>query len=129
MILAARQERVVAWVQRDARHWRRVAAVVPDVRVVMCGQVSYRVVNFCRRVEDALRVMCEARQVHAVLLGFQLLRVLALIAIVDLKRIVRPSYDRELSTVVEIKRCDVGFCMIGFEPLNKGKLVQVQHLA
>jgi hypothetical protein len=56
------------------------------------GEVPYRVVDFCTRIDDALRVVRKARKVDAILLTLELLRVLALLAVVDLEGVVVACY-------------------------------------
>jgi hypothetical protein len=48
----------------------------------------------------------EARKVDTILLTLQLLRVLALLAVVDLERVVVACYDGEFARVVEVERGD-----------------------
>jgi hypothetical protein len=61
-------------------------------------------VYFCARVDDALRVMREAREVDAVLLALELLRMLAFPTIVDLESAVIACNDGEFARVIEVER-------------------------
>ena len=65
-------------------------------------RVKYTV-HFCAGEDDALRMMREARKVHAVLLALELLCVLALLAIVYLDGVVVARDNRELSRVIEVE--------------------------
>ena len=65
-----------------------MALEVADVRVVVCGEEADGVIDLCTGIDYALRMVTEARQMHAVLLALELLGVLAFFAIVDLERVV-----------------------------------------
>jgi uncharacterized protein involved in cysteine biosynthesis len=83
-----------------------VALEVADVRVVVRRQIADSIVDLCARVDDALCMMGESREVHAVLLALELLCVLSFLAVVDLKRVVVACYNGELARVVEVKGRD-----------------------
>jgi hypothetical protein len=72
----------------------------------VCGEVSDRVVDLCTRVDDALRMVREAREMYAILLTLQLLCVLAFLAVVDLEGVVVACYDGKLARVVEVEGGD-----------------------
>jgi len=74
-----------------------VALEVADVRVVVGGDVSHGIVYFCAGVDDALRVVREARKVDAIFMTLELFSPLAFSAIVDVKCVVIASYDGELA--------------------------------
>jgi hypothetical protein len=77
---------------------------IPYVAVVVRGQETNGIVDFRRSVDDALRMVAEAREVDAVLLALELLGVFAFFAVVDLKRVVVARDDCEFARVVEVKR-------------------------
>jgi hypothetical protein len=85
-----------------------VALEVADVRVVVCGEEAQGVIDFGAGVDDALGMVGEARQVDAILLRLELLRVLALFAVVDLEGVVVACDNGKLARVVEVERGDGG---------------------
>jgi len=86
-----------------------VAFEVADVGVVVRGEVADRVVDFCTRVDDALRMVGEARKMYAIFLTLQLFCVLSFLAVVDLEGVVVARYYGKLACVIEVERCD-GCC-------------------
>ncbi len=65
-----------------------MALEVADVRVVVCGEKADGIVHLGTRVDDALRMVTEARKMDAVFLTLKLFGVLAFLAVVDLERVV-----------------------------------------
>jgi hypothetical protein len=65
-----------------------VALEVADIRIVVCREEADGIVDLCARVDDALRMVTEARKMDAVLLALKLFSMLAFFAVVDLEGIV-----------------------------------------
>lgn len=58
----------------------------------MCGEVANRVVNFCTRVDDALRMVGEACEMDAIFLTLEFFRMFPFLAVVDLEGVVVARY-------------------------------------
>jgi hypothetical protein len=74
-----------------------VSLEIAYVRVVVCGEVANGVVDFCARVDDALRVVREARKMYAILVALELFPPLAFPAVVDMETVVVAPYYGELA--------------------------------
>ena len=61
-------------------------------------------VDFRAGVDDALCVVREAREMHAILLALQLFGMLPLLAVIYLEGVIVAGYDGELACVVKVKR-------------------------
>lgn len=70
----------------------------------MCGEVANRIVDFRTRIDNALRMVGEARKVHAILLALELLGMLAFLAVVNLECVVVACYNSELPRVIKVER-------------------------
>ena len=103
VVLRTAYKVILARTQRDRRHRVGVALEVPDVAVIVRGQETDRVVHLCRGVDDALRMVAEAREVDAVFLALELFGVFAFFAVVDLERVVVARDDCEFARVVEVE--------------------------
>jgi hypothetical protein len=101
-------------------HGVGVAFEVADVRVVVRGEVADRVVDFGACVDNALRVVREARQVHAVFLRLELFGMFTLLTVVNLERVVVAGYNGKFACVIEVERGDGGGAWTGrFEALER----------
>lgn len=96
--------------------------------VVNGGATEYTV-HFGASIYDALRVVRKAREMHTVLLALQLFGMFALLAIIDLERIVVACHDCKLSGVIKVERGHRSPRVAGFEflssrqngtPINRG---------
>jgi hypothetical protein len=74
-----------------------VSLEVPYVRVVVCGEVANGVVDLCAGIDDALRVVREARKVDAILVALELFPPLSFPAVVDMETVVVAPYYGELA--------------------------------
>ena len=83
----------------------------------MCREETDRIIDLGACIDDTLRMVREARQVHAILCAPQLLCVLAFLAVVDLERVVVAGNDGKFARVVEVERRDGGAGVGGLEPL------------
>ena len=61
-------------------------------------------IDFRARVDDALSVVREAREMHAILLALQLFGVLPLFAVIDLEGVIVAGYDGQFACVVKVER-------------------------
>lgn len=61
-------------------------------------------VYLCAGIDDALRMVREAGEVHAILLALELFGVLPLFAVVDLECVVVAGYNGQLASVVKVER-------------------------
>lgn len=84
----------------------------------MGGEEADGIVNLGTSVDDALGMVTEARKVNAVFLALELFGVFALLAVVDLKRVVVARYNREFARVVKVERGDGSALATGFEALG-----------
>ena len=105
VIQARAHELVVARIQRQAGHARRVAFEVPDEAVVVHREVPDAIVDFGRGVDDRCAVVREPRQCAAVFLGFQLFCVRTCFGVEELNRVVGPREEEELARIVEVDGC------------------------
>lgn len=76
-------------------------------------------VDFRARVDDALSVVREAREMHAILLALQLFGVLPLFAVIDLEGVIVAGYDGQFACVVKVERRHRSLGIIGSEALDK----------
>lgn len=68
----------------------------------MRREVADAIVEFCRRIDEGLRVMCEARQCAAIFLTLELFGMLTCFGIVQLESVVCPCKKEELAGVVKV---------------------------
>jgi hypothetical protein len=68
------------------------------------GIMKCLTVNFRAGVDDALCVVREAREMHAILLTLQLFGMLPLLAVIDLEGVIVAGYDGEFACVVKVER-------------------------
>lgn len=115
--------------------WTERKRIVSGLSKYTCAGLEWgglaHTVNFCAGVQDALSMMREARKMHSILLTLQLLCMLSLLAIVDLKRVIVARDYSELARVVEVEgryRClviarseSLGVCQFshGYNRVNK----------
>lgn len=95
-----------------------MALEIAYVRVVVGGEEADGIVDLGTGVDDALGMVTEARKVHAVFLTLQLFGVLALLAVVDLKRVIVACYNGKFARVVKVERCDGSALAARFEALG-----------
>ena len=104
IIKGAGKEGIVLGTEREGCDERGVAFKVAQELVVVGGEVADRVVFFGGGIENRLRVMGEASQVGAVLLGKEGFDELPFFCIVDLKGVVSAGGEKEFARVVEVER-------------------------
>ena len=61
-------------------------------------------VDFRAGVDDALCVVREAREMHAILLALQLFGMLPLLTVINLEGIIVAGYDGKFACIIKIKR-------------------------
>ena len=86
--------------------------------VVVGGEVANCVVNFCRGIQDGLRVVGDAGQVAAVFLGEESFQVFAFFGIVELEGVVGTGCKEEFARVVKVEGCNRCFGFGEFEELR-----------
>ena len=91
---------------------------VLKIPVVVNGSITDGVVLLCASVDDALRMMRKACQVHAVFLTLKFLCMLAFPTVVDLKRVVIACDNCQFSGVIKVQRSYGRLTVWWFEALK-----------
>jgi hypothetical protein len=77
------------------------------------GEVADCVVDFGARVYDALCMVREAREMHAIFLRLELFGMFTFLTVVNLQRVVVARYNGELAGVIEVEGGDGGGAWTG----------------